>query len=305
LAQADFKQYLSLLPDSAHARFLYADVLARRGQKEEARKQLKNAVSADPTYLPARIGLVKMYAHNNELKLAESEMAKLKQDFSEIPAVLALDGWLALGKGDLTSAEKSFSAAINKAPSTEVSLLLFRSLWLQGEYERAYAVLNTRLEQRPKELALLEELAAAYLAQGKDSASLKVYRIVLENYPNHVLALNNTAWLSRDLNLEQAMAYAERARELAPGASNVADTLAMLLLQKDANSRRALDLLQEAARQAPANQDIQLHYAELLVQREMYSQARSVLKAVVVSSPESQAAAKATGILKNLPNSGE
>ena len=305
LAQEDFKKYLSLLPESAHAHFLYADVLARRGRKQEARKQLESAVSVDPAYLPARIGLVKMYAHHNELDQAAIAMETLKQDFAEIPAVLALDGWLALGKGDLASAEKSLTAANQLVPSSEVSLLLFRSLWLQGEYDRAYTVLNVRLDQRPKELSLLEELAAAYMAQGKDGEALKVYLSVLEDYPNHVLALNNTAWLSRDMNLNQAIAYAEQARELAPGAASVADTLAMLLLEKDTSSRRALDLLQEAARQAPGDQSIQLHYAELLIQREMPSQARSVLRALVESSPNSPSATQAAGILQDLSNSGE
>ena len=305
LAQEDFKKYLSLLPESAHAHFLYADVLARRGQKLEARKQLESAVSADSAYLPARIGLVKMYAQHNELEQAAIAMEILMRDFAEIPAVLALDGWLALGKGDLKHAEKSFSSAIERAPSTEVSLLLFRSLWLQGEYDRAYTALNVRLAQRPKELPLLEELAAAYMAQGKDGEALKVYQSVLEDYPNHVLALNNAAWLSRDLNRDQAITYAERARELAPGAANVADTLAMLLLQKDASSRRALDLLQKAAKAAPGDQGIQLHYAELLIQREMISQARSVLKAIVASSQDSPLVTQAADLLKGLSNSGE
>ena len=222
-----------------------------------------------------------------------------------IPAVLALDGWLALGKGDLANAETSLSAAIKQTPSTEVSLLLFRSLWLQGEYERAYTVLNTRLAQRPKELPLLEELAAAYMAQDKDGEALKMYLSILEAYPNHVLALNNAAWLSREQNVKQAIAYAERARELAPRAANVADTLAMLLLQKDISSRRALDLLQEASKQAPADQSIQLHYAELLIQRDMYSQARSVLRALVESSPNSPTAIQAAGILNDLSDSDE
>jgi putative PEP-CTERM system TPR-repeat lipoprotein len=305
LAQQDFKKYLSLLPESAHARFLYADILARRGQKLEARKQLESAVDVDPDYLPARIGLVKMYTLHNQLEQAAIEVEKLKKNFTETPAILALDGWLALGKGDLASAEKNLAAAIEKAPNSEVSLLLFRSLWLQGEYDRAYTVLNVRLDQRPKELPLLEELAAAYMAQGKGGEALKVYLSILKDYPNHVLALNNAAWLSREQNVNQAIDYAERARELAPRAANVADTLAMLLLQKDTSSRRALDLLQEAARQAPSDQSIQLHYAELLVQRKMYSQARGILNAVVERAPDSQQAVRATGILNGLSDSGE
>ncbi|MBV1928003.1 MAG: PEP-CTERM system TPR-repeat protein PrsT [Gammaproteobacteria bacterium] len=305
LAQEDFKTYLSLLPESAHAHFLYADVLARRGKKQEARKQLESAVNVDSTYLPARLGMVKMHVHQNELKLAETKMKKLKQDFGETPAVLALDGWLALGKGDLISAEKSLSAAIKLTPSSEVSLLLFRSLWLQGEYERAFSVLNAGLLQSPDELALLEELAAAHLARGEDGEGLKIYRSILDTYPNHVLALNNTAWLSREQNLGEAIAYAERAREIAPGAASVADTLAMLLSLKDVGSRRALDLLQEAVKMAPSDQGIQLHYAELLVQRKMYAQARNVLKAIIVGSPDSPAAIQAAGTLKNLPDSGD
>jgi len=302
LALQDFKKLVSLLPQSAHAHFLYADALSRSGKKTKARQEIERAVDVDATYLPGRIGQVKMLVQHNELNEATAAMEKVKEDFGDIPPVLGLDGWLALGLGDYSRAEESLSAANKQMPSSEIALLLFRSLWLQGKHEQAYAVLNARLEQQPKEFALLEELAAAKLAQGKDAEALDVYHSVVEDHPDHVLVLNNLAWLSRDQDLDQAIAYAKHAHQLAPEAAGVADTLAMLLLQKDSGSLRAFELLEKTSKQAPANLEIQLHYAKVLAQREMYTQARAVLNAVVKSAPNSAMAIEATERLENLPH---
>ena len=301
LARDAFKEYALLLPESAHAHFLYADALSRSGQKAEARKEIERAVNVDATYLPGRIGKVRMLVKHNELAEAKAAMAQLKRDFGDIPSVLGLEGWLALGLGDLSVAEKSLSAANEQRPSTEVSLLLFKSLWRQGKHEQAYDVLNARLEQQPNDLVLLEELATAKLAQGKESEAADIYRTVIGNHPNHIVALNNLAWLSRDQDLGQAIAYAERAQKLAPRAAGVADTLAMLLLQKDSNSKRGFRLLEKAAKQAPDNLEVQLHYATTLIQRKMNSQARTVLSTIVDSAPRSATAIEAAELLKDLP----
>ncbi len=301
LALGDFKKLVSLLPESAHAHFVYADALSRAGQKRKARKALERAIDADANYLAARIGQIKMLVQHQELDQAKLAMSQLKKDFGETPAVLGVEGWLALGFSDFTGAEKSFSAAIEMTPNSELSLLLFRSLWAQGKHEEAFGVLNARLEQQPKERVILEELGAAKMAKGEDADALKVYGRLIEAYPDHILALNNLAWLSRDGDLNQAIGYAERAKTLAPKAAGVADTLAMLLLQKDPRSQRAFELLRKAAEESPANSEIQLHYATVLVRREMHTQARTVLNAVLANPSDSAAASEATERLKDLP----
>ena len=127
--------------------------------------------------------------------------------------------------------------------------------------------------------------------------------MVVEDHPNHVLALNNLAWLSRDLNLVQAIDYAEHASELAPNAAGVTDTLAMLLLKKDPASNRAYDLLQKAAKLAPGNAEIQLHFGALLVERGQFIQARDQLSAIAEnSSAPSGVAEEASELLRAIPS---
>ena len=300
LALADFKKLVSLLPGSAHSHFVYADALSRAGEKRKAKEELQRAIDADATYLSARTGWIKMLAQHLELDQAKLAMSQLKKDFGEIPAVLGLEGWLALGLSDFAGAEKSLSAAIEQAPNSELSLLLFRSMWAQGKYDQAFSVLNARLEQRPKERVILEELGAAKLAKGEDSEAANVYSGLVEAYPDHVVALNNLAWLSRDENLGQAIDYAERAKALAPDSAGVADTLAMLLLQKDPHSQRAFNLLRKAAQAGDSSPQIQLHYAAELVKREMHTQARTQLNVILESFPGTATASEAAVMLEKL-----
>ena len=301
LAVDDFATWTEQQPQSAHANFLYADALSRKGERGFAKRALGRAIAANPNYLSARIGEVKMLVQDQQVDQAKVVMSKLKQDFGDLAEVHGLEGWLQLGTGDLEAAEASLLRAIELQPNSEYSSLLANALWAQGKYERALTVLNDSLQQSPGNLAILLQLADAYMAKSMEIEAITTYKTLLERYPKHVLALNNLAWLSRERDLEQGVAYAEQAHELAPKAAGVADTLAMLLLKQDPSSQRAFGLLRQAAVQAPDEAEIQLHYGEQLLARNSLDEARKVLNTIVSNVPDSPHAEQARQLLGTMP----
>lgn len=295
-ARASFEQWARLAPDSAAARFLLSDTLARSGDTAQARRELQRAIELDRHYLPARVGEIKMLVQAGELKKARQSLDKLRPDFGDQTEVLGIEGWFALGTGDPAKAEERFSAALKQRPDAEMTILLARSLLLQQKNDAGLDVLKGWLKERPRDLAVLMELAGSHLALARDEEATASYAQILESYPDYVPALNNIAWLYRDKNRTKAMEYAQRAQNLAPTDPDVLDTLAMLTL-KGGDRLRAYNLIREAAQRAPERPEIQLHLATVLLDREQRTEAHEVLRALIAKFPNAPEAQEARQLL--------
>lgn len=295
-ARASFEQWVRLAPDSAPARMMLGDALARSGNAAQARKELQHAVELDRHYLPARAAEIKMLVHMGELQAARQRLDKLRPELGDQTEVLGIEGWFALGTGNPAKAEEVLSAALQKRPDVEMTLLLARSLLLQNKTDAGLEVLNGWLKERPRDVAVLMELAGSHLALEHEEEAIAIYARILETYPNYVPALNNIAWLNRDRNRTKAMEYAQRAQNIAPTSPDVLDTLAMLTL-KGGDRQRAYNLIREAAQRAPDRPEIQLHLATILLDREQRAEAHEVLRAVVTKFPKSTEAQEARQLL--------
>jgi len=298
-AAGSFEKLTRLVPNSAPARFQYANALAGRGDAVRARKELEQALKLDPRYLPARVGEIKMYVQFRELDQAKKALAQLRKDFGDRVEVLGIEGWFALGSRDYAAAEKSLSAALKRKPDQELLILLTRSLWLQKKHDQALTLMQSWLKDHPGDSVVLLSMAEADLSLGKEADAAAAYAQVVKLHPNHVQALNNLAWLSRDKDLKQAIEYAQHAYQLAPKDPIVLDTLGMLIL-KQGDVTGSASLLREAAARAPVDPKIQLHWGSVLVQQKRFSEARQVLAALIKKIPGTQAAKEAQNLLDSV-----
>lgn len=295
-ARASFEQWTRLAPDSAEAHFLYGDSLARSGEVALARQQLERTIELDPNYLPARVGRIKMLVQLGEVEQAREALSGLREDFGDRIEVLGIEGWFALGTGDFATAERSLSAVWEQRPDSELTILLVRALWGQAKHDEALSLMDDWLERQPRDVAVLMQLADAYLSLGREDDARETYLRVVEIQPEHVPALNNVAWLSRDENLEQAMEYAERAHQLAPRDPHVLDTLGMLKLQQG-EIEQAYSLVREAADRSPTDAQIQLHLGRILVQMDRFEEARELLGRLVSQLPDTEIGNEARSLL--------
>ena len=298
-AAGSFEKLARITPNSAVARFHYANALASRGDTTRARKELQQAIKLDPRYLPARVGEIKIQVQSNELDQARKALAKLRQDFGDRVEVLGIEGWFALGTGDFATAERKLLAALKKAPDSELLILATRAQWAQKKQEPALKALRDWLKERPNDVPVQMQLAGAYVDMGRDSDAIAAYSQVIRLAPNHVPALNNLAWLNRDKAPQKAVEYAQKAFQLAPKDPYVLDTLGMLTL-RNGDVNRASSLLRDAAARAPKDAQIQLHYGSVLLQQNRAAEAKKVLGAVIKLAPGSPTAKEAQAHLDAL-----
>ncbi len=145
------------------------------------------------------------------------------------------------------------------------------------------------------------DLAEAYLALEREEEARAAFAEIVALYPDHAAALNNLAWLSREKDLAEASAYAERAYHLAPRSPEVMDTLGVLL-QRRGDKARGQRLIENAAELAPGDLDIQLHFAQILADQARTDEAKRVLKRVTQEGGDGPAAARARSMLQSLPS---
>ena len=299
-AKHSFERWAAAAPDSVEAHFLYGDSLARSGQTEKAGEELRRALQINRSYLPARVGEIKLLVHENQLEQAKTALGALRKEFGERPEVLGIAGWFALGTRDYAGAVTSLSAARAQKPDTELTLLLVRALWAQEKHDEAIEVMQRWLQTHPQDLAVLMHLAGGYLTLKRNEEALATYAQVVEHYPNHVPALNNLAWLSQDRELKQAIEYAKRARQASPNDPYVQDTLGVLLV-KNGDTLYGAELIRSAAEQLPEDPQIQLHFGRVLVQQQQNVKAREVLERLIEKAPDSEPAKEAKTLLESLP----
>ncbi|MFN0316485.1 MAG: XrtA/PEP-CTERM system TPR-repeat protein PrsT [Burkholderiales bacterium] len=298
-AKSTFERWVEYAPDSAAAHFLLGDVLARGGDAAGARKQLARALKLDPRYLPARIGEVKSLVYEGKMKEAKAAISKLRKDFGDPPGVLGIEGWFALGTRDFATAVKSLSLANQRAPSNEFTMMLATAHWGQKQPDQGIAILQDWLKQHPQDVPVLLRLADGYMGLKKSTEAQSTYESILRIYPNHVPALNNLAWLKRDSDLKSAIALAEQAHRIVPKEWGVMDTLGTLYL-KSGDTSKAYDLLKQASQAAPGSPEVQLHFAQALVQLKQPQKAKDVLGQILKKAPESPQAKEAKKILETL-----
>jgi len=142
-------------------------------------------------------------------------------------------------------------------------------------------------------------LALVLQSEGKIKEANKWYKVVMELEPDNILALNNLAANLADHggNLDEALAFAQNARRMAPDNPTVADTLGWVYYKKELFGR-AFPLLEEASGKLRKNPSVRFHYGMVLLKKGKKKKGLGELKTALSLSKEFNGAREAREILK-------
>jgi len=147
-----------------------------------------------------------------------------------------LGTWL-FERGDMSGARTAFTAAKAADPNSVAAQVSLAKLDVaEGKLDlarkslKALQAAGVRDPEVPLNLGFLEASSGAY------PAAIEQFRAALEMDPDNVIALNNLAYLlaSFTKQADQALAYAEKVKELSPDNPSVEDTIGWALYQKGA-----------------------------------------------------------------------
>jgi tetratricopeptide (TPR) repeat protein len=144
--------------------------------------------------------------------------------------------WLA-ATGDSAGAHAAYMQAKSLDPKFKPAQLELAKMDLAGgNLESARGALNRLLADDPRDLPARMVLGAVEEQAEKPAEAMLQYRVVLAANPDHVVALNNLAFLlcENTKSLDEALSYAEKAYQLSSNSAAVNDTLGWIYYQNRA-----------------------------------------------------------------------
>ena len=226
----------AMLARSPSNDILLQDAVLKLGLNKTAgaREAVQKVLGKDPTDIRALELLARTYEVENQ---PQAGLAAVESYVQRAPdAVMAQHflGTLMLKHGKFAEAKKAFHAAKSgTTPYVMTDLSLARVDLAEQKWQDARTRLTNFIDQHGEQATAREWLGKIDQRLGNTSGAIGHYRKLIDTDPNHVVALNNLAFLLvSDGKTDEALKYAEQARELAPESAAIEDTLGWVLYRK-------------------------------------------------------------------------
>ena len=315
-------ELLSEDPSNVKARLIRASALVNVAEPEKARQELATLLRMDPASIDGRAQLADLDYRARRYQDAENGFRALVQagDSRGIEGVLKTQ----IAQGRMQAAVEFASDQVKRSPQrAETRLALAESLVAAGSYSAAaeqfqilieknrasselylqmgeaklagsdipgaLAALQTCRQLAPADARAVLDLALLYDRTGRAEQARQEYEIVIQLQPDNPTALNNLAYLEAEegVDLDQALAHAQRARQKLPADLDVQDTLALVYLRKNLTSD-GIRMLRELVAQKPASAPFHLHLALGLYQKGDRPSAKRELEAARRHQPSAK-----------------
>ena len=299
-------EILKISPNAVQARVMKAAALQRQQKYDDARALLQPIVDKDPTQVEAllELGVLDLNQKKNKEAIelfqkayaaapgnvrgllgqskaflldgqVEKSVDLIKGEASKNPARMDLQQEL----GNAQMAAGQFDAAIGtyqglmskvKDPKAQAELWsrIAQSYRYKGDMQHAVESLEKAHQVSADNGSIDTNLAMLYEELGKAEMARKYYEAAIKLDGTNAYALNNLAYLISESNgdLNEALTYAQRAKQKLPNFSEITDTIGWIYLKKNLTDS-AIDNFKSLIIQAPQNPVFHYHYAMALNQK--------------------------------------
>src|SRR5262249_11121020 len=170
-----------------------------------------------------------------------------------------------------------------------------------GDLAGALPYLERARQLRRDNAAALHSLAVLYDSMGRRSEAKDLYEASLKINGQNPFALNNLATYILDTggDLDQALTYAQRARQQNPGRLEIADTVAQIYLKKGLVDN-ALEIFQDLVRKNPKEWQYRYHLGLALLRKGQEAEGKSALEIALASHPAAEDASRMRELISSL-----
>jgi len=289
-----------VLAVSKNPEALLQDAILKLGEKNYvgARASAEASLSLKPDDARPLSVLVQSYAAQNQLAIG---LQKAREHGLRQPASASVQqylGQLLLGNGDRAGARKAFEAANAARPDVVTSALALAEMDItDGKRDEARKRLSAVISSHPGSIPGHILLAQLEMTEGKTAAAIEQYRKVVALDDRNAMGLNGLAYLLAENNQpDDALKYAQLAKEVAPDDPAIADTLGWTYFRKGLYSMAVTYLDSAVAKQGTAVR--QYHLAMACMKAGDPKRGRQVFDAAMKMDPnlpEAQAARQLLG----------
>lgn len=297
-ALSTLQQLVSLAPNSPSAHLRLAQAQSMAGNTTSAQDSIKRALELKPDYLDAQVALFNLYLQQGNRTEAAKIAALVKARQPNSPQSLMMEGDANMAQGQYAKAAAAYEKAFSLSGNTAQLISLHRALGLAGRGKEADAKIQQWQRQHPEDIGVRAYVAETLMKPGSYDKAIAEYEFILNKSPDHLLVLNNLAWLYQQVKDRRALATAERAHKLNANSPAIQDTLGWILVERG-ETARGLALLQQsyALSQSPGTR---YRLAAALAKAGERDKARRELSALLTSKAKFPEAEQARALLRSL-----
>ena len=286
-ARLELEGYMKSYPDAPDLQFQMALVNFFEGHFQEAETAFLKLRERFPNDIRLAYAIAEVYMRTNKAEAALKFLVDEKKRFPDNLEVNKAVGNVAMRTGVLDTAEQEYRYLITKEPrNLEMYLRLGETLRRKGQTQASIDVLRKGQQLNPNDPQANLQLALTLDAAGLKRESLPLYENIVKNQPDNAIALNNLAFMLAEdgRDLDQALTYAQRARQQLPNNADVADTLGWIYIRKNL-SDNAVSIFKDLTKKYRENPTYHYHLGMALYQKGDRDGARRSLQMALTLKP--------------------
>ena len=293
-------------PNSPDVYFQLGVVNLAESKYKDAEESFRKAYQLNPANSRGLMGVVETYMAQNR---PDQALQLLQDETRRFPA--RTDYRIALGntavragKYDVAVAEfQQVLKAIDGKSRTagDVYLRIGETFRRKGDLNSSIANLQKAREIMPENAVVVSTLALTLDAAGRRSEARQAYEQTLGLDPGNGVALNNLAFLIAEGggDLDQALTFAQRAKQVLPNLLEVSDTLGWIYLKKNL-SDNAIQIFADLVKKEPNHSTYRYHLGMALSQKGDKPRALKELEQALQSNPPKEEAAKIRDLITKI-----
>jgi tetratricopeptide (TPR) repeat protein len=326
-AMHDADELLRYVPNSIEGRVMKAAALQRMQKYDEAREVLQPALDKNPKAVPillelgvldlqqkkpkdaidvfqrayqANPGNIRALLGESRAYLADGQIDKSVQliadELKAHPERIDLQrelGSAQMAAGQFPAAIATYQGLLSKIkdPRQQAGLWIDigQAYRYSGDVQHSVQALENSRKGIPDTASNVRNLGMLYEELGQKDNAKKYYEQALKLDPTDAYALNNLAYFiaENNGNLDEALGYAQRAKQKLPSFTEISDTLGWIYLKKNLTDN-AIDNFKALVVQAPQNPIYHYHYAMALNQKGDRESARKECLTALADKPNKQ-----------------
>jgi putative PEP-CTERM system TPR-repeat lipoprotein len=298
-ALSSFGKVAAAQPASVEAQMRLAEAQLRNKDFDAASRTLKKVLQIDPQSLPAQNRLMQLAIRDKRFDEALTIAKAVQRQRPTSSAGFLLEGDVYLSQRKMGPALSAFRTALDRERSTAIAMRVHSATSLAHSSADAERFAVSWLKDYPQDSAFRMHLGVTAMEAKQFATAERHFKAVLELQPANPIGLNNLAWALLQQGKPGALAYAEKANQLAPEQPAFMDTLAAALAEKG-QLANALDLQRNALAKATEAEapGYRLRLAKLLLKAGDQAKARTELETLKALGDKFSGQEEVTALLK-------
>jgi tetratricopeptide (TPR) repeat protein len=275
-------------------------------RQPEALKSFKKALALNPQQADALalvVGVnVRDKQYDEALKACEDHKKKVADSPGSLALIEYLEGNVFLAKKDSKAAQERFKKAIEIEPNNPAAYVALAEVYAREKrFDEAIREYETVIAKNPKYLAGYMALGTIYDQKGDGKKAETYYRKALEIKKDFGPAANNLAWNLAEGggNIDEALTFAQIAKEQLPNSSAVMDTLGYIYYLKG-SYLNAIAEFQDSLARDPENPAINYHMGLAQHKNNDKAKAQDYLNKALQLDPKFKGSDEARRLLKEI-----